>query len=358
MLSGALIPDNNRIADYFSRKLGADCKTLSVKQSFPGISRQTWLLKMEVSGEEQGFVLRFDPPWGASVPQSLKHEWLVYSHLWRTAIPVAEALWYEDGQDFLGGLPLMVRRFVDGSPGIPGLAENSAQGRKLRRRVADEHVEQLARLHLLDWKAHGFGDFLNPPEAPGQSFRKEFDYWSRFWRTNKTAPFPVISEALYWLEDNIPQDTPRISLVKGNNGVGEEIWSPDGRIVAFSDFELATLGDSAMDLAFSQGTLELCNFDASIRYYEQCVGHSVSPERLAFAGFWIKFKAIACLNCCLMRGFLARNDPRLAPAAFELTSAKAYEHQLAAAMGRNIVEAWAEVSGRERGSYASLGGQS
>lgn len=342
------------IAAYFSKQLGTPCEAISVKQSFPGISRQTWLVILSVNGEEQGFVLRFDPPWGASVPQSLKQEWLVYAHLWKTDIPVAEPLWYDEGQDFLDGLPLMVRRLAEGSPQIPGLMEDGAAGAKLRQKVADEHVEQLARLHLLDWRAAGFGEFLDAPPAPAESFRAEFAYWSRFWRENRTAPFPVITEALHWLEENIPDDTPRVSLVKGNNGVGEEIWSADGRIVAFSDFELTTLGDGAMDLAFSQGTLELCDWDESIRYYEQCVGHPVSPERLAFSGFWIKFKAIACVNCCMTRGYLMRGDTRLSAAAFEMTSLRKYEHQLAAAMGRDIVEAWDEISGRQASHYASL----
>ena len=347
-------PQPDDIAEYFSKKLSTPCRTLSVKQSFPGISRQTWLLTLDVNGREEGFVLRFDPPWGASVPQSLRHEWLVYAHLWKTDIPVAEPLWYDEGQEFLSGLPLMVRRLANGSPQVPGLLDDSEAGAKLRQRVAREHVEQLARLHLLDWKATGFTEFLDVPANPADCFRAEFDFWSDFWRKNRTAPFPVISEALYWLEENIPRDTPRISLVKGNNGIGEEIWSPDGRIVAFSDFELTTLGDGAMDLAFSQGTLELCSWSENIKYYEECVGHSVSPERIAFSGFWIMFKAIACVNACMTRGYFTRNDPRLTTLAFEVTSLRNYERQLAAAMGKDIVAAWQDISGHQLSHYARL----
>ena len=57
-----------------------------------------------------------------------------------------------------------------------------------------------------------------------------------------------------------------LSLLKGNNGIGEEIW-PDGRIVALSDWELATIGDPALDWAFSQGLLTLHDVDDTLDHY-------------------------------------------------------------------------------------------
>ena len=56
----------------------------------------------------------------------------------------------------------------------------------------------------------------------------------------------MLTEATYWLEEGIPPARTRLGLLKGNNGIGEEIWR-DGRIVAMSDWELATIGDPSFD---------------------------------------------------------------------------------------------------------------
>lgn len=341
------------VAACLSRGLGAPVAVRALRQTFPGASRETWLVDAEVSGRPEGFVVRVDCPGGPGVPQDMKHEWQVYERLWKSEIPVAEPLWYADGIEFAEGRPHMVRRLVDGSTHIAGLTDQTDDGKRLRRAVVFEHVEKLATLHRMDWQAHGFGDFIDAPATPAQSLRTEFDIWKKLWIAGRSEPFPLITEVLYWLEENLPTDTPMISLVKGNNGVGEEIWQ-GGKIVAMSDWELASLGDGALDLAFSQGTLALDNFGDAIRHYEQCVGHEVSPHRLAFCMFWIMFKALCCLNVYMLGGWL-RGNPRLNRPAFGLVSVKSYERRLAGCLGKDLVDAWREIAGDQVSTYARFG---
>jgi aminoglycoside phosphotransferase (APT) family kinase protein len=342
-------------ARYFTARLGSPVVVRSLKQTFPGLSRETWLVDATVAGEPRGFVLRVDPPWGGGTPVSLRHEWEVYERLWRSPIPVAEPLWYEQGVEFAQGRAHMVRQLVAGSTTVPGLVDNSPSGADLRRRVVRAHVEKLAELHRLDWAGYGFDSFMAVPETPAEALRLEFDHWRRLWLDGRTEPYPMITEALFWLEEHIPRDTPFVSLVKGNNGVGEEIFQ-GGRIVAMSDWELASLGDGALDLGFSQGTLSLAGFGDAVRYYGECVGHEVSPQRLAFAMFWIMFKIIVCLNTCFLRGFIAGRDPRLASPAFGLLSVRQYERRLAASIGKDPVSALADLGIEgDRSTYAELG---
>jgi aminoglycoside phosphotransferase (APT) family kinase protein len=346
-----LQPDT--VAAYLSRGLGAPVTIASLRQTFPGASRETWLVDAEVAGRPEGFVVRVDCPGGPGVPQPMSHEWEVYRRLWTSEIPVAEPLWYADGIEFAEGRPHMVRRLVDGSTHIPGLTDQTEDGRRLRRAVVFEHVEKLATLHRMDWKARGFGDFIDGPASPGQSLRHEYEIWKTLWKDGRSDPFPLVTEVLHWLEENIPDDTPLVSLVKGNNGVGEEIWK-DGRIVAMSDWELASLGDGALDLAFSQGTLALDNFGDAIRHYEACVGHEVSPHRLAFCMFWIMFKALCCLNVYMLGGW-KRGNPRMNRPAFGLVTVRAYERKLAGIIGKDLVEAWREIAGDQTSTYARFG---
>ena len=114
----------------------------------------------------------------------------------------------------------------------------------------------------------------------------------------RTDPFPLLTEALYWLEEQIPPAGDRLCLLKGNNGVGEEIWR-DNRIVALSDWELAAIGDPALDWAFSQGLLALHDPIDTLAHYANVAGFAIDERRLAWSAVWIRVKASMTTNSSL-----------------------------------------------------------
>jgi hypothetical protein len=119
---------------------------------------------------------------------------------------------------------------------------------------------------------------------------------------------PMVTTALRWLEEQLPEGGPRVSLLKGNNGLGEEIWR-DGHIVALSDWELASLGDPAQDWAFSQGLLNLWDREEVLVHYEEAAGFPLDRANLDFWTVWTVFKALCCTTAGL-RGFLDGRDLR------------------------------------------------
>ncbi|HKT73856.1 MAG TPA: phosphotransferase family protein [Steroidobacteraceae bacterium] len=329
-------------------------KILEYKRSFPGASRETWLIQAQVAGRTEGLALRADPARGRpGAPLTLRQEFEVYRRLYGTDVPVAEPLWYAQDVEFLAGRPHMVRRMVDGTTAIAGLTAATAAGAQLRKTVAFEVVEKLACLHKLDWQALGFGELLGAPQSPALALRYELEAWIRRWSEACPYPDPVIEEAICWLSENVPTDTPRISLLKGNNGVGEEIWR-DGRIVGMSDWELASLGDGAGDLQFSSGTLQLTSVDEVVAHYGRCVGQPVSPERLAFSAFLVWFKQWVCMRCYMYRSFMEQDDPRITSLSFGLLYTMEARKRLAACIGKNIVDAWRALMTDERAIYSSL----
>ena len=79
-----------------------------------------------------------------------------------------------------------------------------------------------------------------------------------------------------------------ISLLKGNNGLGEEIWV-DGKIVAMSDWELASLGDPAYDFAWCQGFRGVVvegkwDFQSLLDYYEEVSGIHIDQASVGYYG--------------------------------------------------------------------------
>jgi aminoglycoside phosphotransferase (APT) family kinase protein len=346
--------DQAQLAGYLTKRMSAPVAVTGIKQSFPGISRETWLVAAEISGEKQGLVVRVDPPEGGSGPAPLETEWEIYRRLYGSQVPVAEPLWYDGNSELTAGRPLMVRRLVDGSPTITGLHDQTPAASALRLRVVRECIEKLALVHTLDWDALGFGQLLRAPASPGSAFRAEFDLWRGYWDARQTGPDPVFEEALVWLSENIPDDTPRISLTKGNNGIGEEIWR-DGRIVAMSDWELGCLGDGLSDLFWSQGTVRLCGFETALRHYELCMGQAVTPNRLAFASLFALVKQIICAVVFWYRHhFDGRTNRIYALAA--MTYVTESRIRLGRCIGKSLEQAWELLSAGEKNMYTHLSG--
>ncbi len=338
------------VENYFARRLGAPVTIRRMKPTFPGLSRQTLIIDAEVAGKSAGFALRLDYPWGGSCPFPLRQEWEVYHRLWQSQVPVAEPLWYDQNESFADGLPHMVRRLVDGSTSIPGLSDPSAEGAKLRQRVALECAEKLALVHTLDWQSVGLGNILPAPPTAGDALKAELQIYRKLWEKGRPGAYPLIEESLAWLEESIPADCPRISLTKGNNGVGEEIWRGE-KIAAMSDWELASLSDGVLDLAFSQGTFTMGDFSTTMKHYEACVGHSVSPQRLAAGMFITWFKQIVLEAVYMYNHHIDGTDRRLQMLTFGLIYPQTTEHRLAACIGKDLVEAWRMFSNQEQSSY-------
>ena len=347
------------VASYFAERFDEPVAITSLKQTFPGMSRETWIVGAEV-GEGSGrlhrdLVLRIDLPSGGIVPLPLKTEWEVYVRLWPSPVPVAEPLWYDEGLPFAEGRPHMVRELVEGATSIPGLMEPGPEGDALRRAVAFEHAEKLALVHSLDWKRYGLDEVLPAPASAADAIRQDFEMWRDIWFECRSAPYPEITDALYWLEEQIPTESPRISLIKGNNGIGEEIWR-DARIVAMSDWELAALGDAAQDWAFSQGMLSLWDPGETLAHYEEEAGFKLSPRTMAFSQLFIAFKSTVCLNSAL-RGFMDGRDRRPGVAVMGISSPRNAAGRLASVVGMDIEEAATALAGPRAAPSAYIQGE-
>jgi aminoglycoside phosphotransferase (APT) family kinase protein len=345
------VTEIGEVERHFTERLGAEVHCRSLRQTFPGQSQETWLVELRLGGgEERGYVLRINPPGGGIVPYPLRREWEVYARLARTPIPVGQPLWYDEDTDFFEGRPFFVRELVLGSTEVPGVHEPGPAGDGLRERVAMEHAEHLARLHTLDWESAGFGEILDAPASPEQAPRLELDTWWKIWDEVRSDSFPAVTEALYWFEAELPKSIPRISLLKGNNGLGEEIWR-DEKIVALSDWELAALGDPAQDWAFSQGMLELWDREKTLAHYEECAGFALPRENLAFWRVWTVFKSICCTHAGL-RGFLDGRDLRPALPAMGFGAVKVGEQMLGGFQAMGMEQAAnliSTMSGGQRG---------
>ena len=109
--------DRERLERYLSGRLGDEVRITSLSQAFPGLSRETWLVRLDRgragAAIEQGLVVRADSAGGPFPPVSLEYEYQVYAHLARTEIPVARPLWFDAAPELSDGRALFVRDLVE-----------------------------------------------------------------------------------------------------------------------------------------------------------------------------------------------------------------------------------------------------
>lgn len=278
------------LARYFSHRLGAPVDIVNVERFGRGASRLTWFVTFrKAGGTEERVVIRIDPPAGATEPTPLDQEYFMYERLGHTNVPVARALWWEDAGEWTDR-PFYVREAVEGSWNVPNFLGDDPQYDDWRISISREHMRALAKVHNVDWKTLGFDKYLAAPDSPERCGANYADAVLRQFEGVRGQAFPVVLEAVEWLRDNAPP-APRICLCKGTNGYGEEVWR-DGKLVAMSDWEEASLGDPAADFAFMQffapeierDGRNIWGLQKALEYYTSVSGIPVTVERVQFYG--------------------------------------------------------------------------
>lgn len=172
-------------------------------------------------------------------------------------------------------------------------------------RTARAFMQQLAALHAID--VHGLElTELGTPTRVSDHVREELAIWEAQY-ADGGATEPVISLALCWLAENLPDDADwPVVLVQGDTGPGNFMYA-DGDVVAVMDWEMAHWGDLHDDFGW------ICVRDVQERFthlpdrfrdYERFGGRPVALDRLRY------FRVLAQLRCAIgtRRGLLAHDS--------------------------------------------------
>jgi aminoglycoside phosphotransferase (APT) family kinase protein len=258
-----------------------------LRRSPGGMSRETWFADVEWGPADdprrQRLTVRTDHPHGAVMPTPLRFEHDVMRALYRTAIPVAEVLWYEHDPPWLGR-DLYVRDNVPGDASPKRMFAEEGLRAKIGRRL----VELLADLHTVDWRAAGMDEFMDVPEQGREAALLELEKWRQFWAQTAVEPKPALAELYAWLERNAPEEVARISIVWGDVGVGNFIYRDDD-IVALTDWEQAHLGDPMKDIAAAlwRGIEDIVSKDEFYSIYQERSGIPIDEKSVEYYSVFI-----------------------------------------------------------------------
>jgi aminoglycoside phosphotransferase (APT) family kinase protein len=254
--------DEAALRDYLRERLGA-VDEYAVERHAEGHSNET----LFVTWGNRDLVVRRPPPGEtAETAHDVLREYRVIDALQDTEVPVPPTVLACEDHDVLGADFYVMER-VEGDVLRDDEPERFAAPEH-RRRVGEELVDGLARIHWVDYDAVGLGEFGRPAGYT----ERQVERWAQqltwaFQVTSDEREVPALYEVTEWLQANVPGDHPK-RLVHGDykldnvmyaarceaprngraDGAGEAGTPPD--LAAVFDWEMATLGDPRADLGW------------------------------------------------------------------------------------------------------------
>ena len=232
--------DMARLAVWMQAHIEGFSGPIEVRQFAGGQSNPTFL----VQSPDHRYVLRCKPA-GKLLPSAhaVDREYRVIVALSATEVPVAKA--YALCEDPLViGTAFYVMDYVEGRLFWDATLPEAAPPE--RRAIYDEMTRVIAALHAVDYAAVGLGDY----GKPGRYIERQVARWTQQYRASETETIDAVERLIEWLPRHIPAGE-ETSIVHGDFRLDNAIFHPsEPRILAVLDWELSTLGDPLVDLAY------------------------------------------------------------------------------------------------------------
>lgn len=232
--------DVPRLERYLTAHIDGFRGPLAVRQFRGGQSNPTYLLE----GPSGRYVLRRKPPGKLlKSAHAVDREFRAISALFGSGFPVpSPRLLCED--ESVVGTVFYVMDFVDGrifwNLDLPDVGPDE------RGAIYDDVNRTIARLHTIDYRRIGLGDF----GKPGNYFSRQISRWSGQYRASETQPIPAMDRLIEWLPHNIPDDESS-SIVHGDFRLDNLVIHPtEPRVIATLDWELSTIGHPLGDFTY------------------------------------------------------------------------------------------------------------
>lgn len=218
---------------------------VSIEQFPSGHSNLTYLVR---SGDREWVLRR--PPFGNRVKTAhdMGREFRILSRLCRVYPPAPCPVLSCEDEAILGApFYLMERRrgIIIRRPPV-----DRSMPPEMVRRLCESMIDNLARLHGLDYRAAGLAD-IGKPEG---YVERQVTGWSRRYADARTDDLPAMERIAEWLAAHRPAES-GAALIHNDYKFDNLVLDPEdpARIVAVLDWEMATIGDPMMDLGTTLG---------------------------------------------------------------------------------------------------------
>jgi aminoglycoside phosphotransferase (APT) family kinase protein len=301
--------DEARLERYLTDRMPDFRGPLTVRQFVGGQSNPTYMLKTPAAR----FVMRKKP--SGTLLQSahqVEREFRIIKALAATDVPVPRVHLLCEDIDVIG-TAFFVMDYVAGRIFRDPLMPDSNP--EERAACYDSMNDVLARLHKVDFRAVGLGDY----GRPAAYVERQVARWSKQYEASKTEEIPEMDRLIEWLTQHIPPD--ETTIAHGDYRMENIIFDPsEPRVIAVLDWELSTLGHPLSDLGWAcrpyhcppgiDGVLSFQDVDRLspgipseqkfVASYCRRVGRSAVPNWMFFVAFSF-FRAAAIAQGIAMR---------------------------------------------------------
>jgi aminoglycoside phosphotransferase (APT) family kinase protein len=230
------------LRSHFPNETGA----LKILQFPSGHSNLTYSLHL---GAKKLILRR--PPLGSKVKSAhdMSREFRVLSKLHSVYAPAPEVILYCDDASVIGA-PFYVMQPIHGIIIRKRLPSGLNFPSETARRLSESFIDNLIRLHLVDYAAAGLSD-LGKPEG---YLQRQVRGWTERYYGSKTQDYPEVEKISHWILAHTPT-TNAVSLIHNDYKYDNVVLdsSQITRIVGVLDWEMCTIGDSLADLGTALG---------------------------------------------------------------------------------------------------------
>lgn len=234
--------DVSKLAQYLEKHIENFKGPLTATKFEGGQSNPTY----KIDAQSGQYVLR-SQPLGKLLKSAhaVDREFKVYQALANTEVPVPKVYHLCEDREVIGSMFYVMdlcegRIFWDAA--LPQLESNND------RTQAYEHMNSvLAAIHSVDIEKAGLSDY----GKPGNYFERQLGRWTTQYKASEIKPIQAMDDLIAWLQNNMPEDDGKVSLVHGDFRLDNMIFAPnESKIIAVLDWELSTLGHPYADLAY------------------------------------------------------------------------------------------------------------
>jgi aminoglycoside phosphotransferase (APT) family kinase protein len=276
---------------WFAARLGdSGARVEELKRHAEGWSWQTYTLAVEANGERRGYAVRVEPEDGLLAPYDIDGQFRLHEVVRRHSdVPMPDIYWLEHDRSVLG-MPFYVMERVEGAVPVQWRGDDPEifPTPEVRREIGLQFVDIQARIHGLDWQAHGL-TFPATPSSPENAPASQLDRWEGVIRESMLVDLPLLNHAIAWCRANLACSG-ALGLCHGDYRIGN-FMVRDSAIVAIFDWELAHVSDPVEDIAYSGLPLfrgrnpllsQLLARDEYFARYEELTGLRVEPDVFRF----------------------------------------------------------------------------
>lgn len=233
--------DVARLDPYLRPHFPNESGALQIRQYPSGHSNLTYSLHLGA----REFVLRRSP-FGSKVKSAhdMSREFRVLSKLHSVYEQAPEVLFYCDDDSVIGA-PFYLMEPIHGVILRRHLPRGLEFSTETAQRLSESFVENLVRLHRVDYAAVGLSE-LGKPEG---YLERQVRGWTERYYGSKTHDYPEVEKISTWMQQHMPS-TSVVSLIhndyKYDNVVLDE--KEITKIVGVLDWEMSTIGDTFTDL--------------------------------------------------------------------------------------------------------------